>query len=250
MNLTLWNYMGSSTQGHKELFYEIINPLVTVASTAPAALQYDLTTAAQTNNQVQLNTNSLAVQFTGFVPTTNDIVELKISSHGMGIKLLQSFTNTWTDGTYTYTFFDRIELVFAQKLLNDGVTNVPFPNTEISNDFSDLYGYDWAKVHSASAVTTTHSATSALYQMPECPITTVLYTSTMNSIISTEEAVDFLTMTFTTVCIISENSTLVVSSTLTSDVEFLPSNYPHCESSFRSLGCWTTDGSQVNIRFG
>ncbi len=61
MNLTLWSYPAATTQGHKELFYEIINELVTKISPAPAAVAYDISSTAQANNRIQTTTNSMNV---------------------------------------------------------------------------------------------------------------------------------------------------------------------------------------------
>lgn len=61
MNLTLWSYPAAATQGHKELFYEVINEHVTKTSAAPAAVAYDIEATAQTTNIIQTITNSLNV---------------------------------------------------------------------------------------------------------------------------------------------------------------------------------------------
>lgn len=73
MNLTLWSYP-AATQGHKELFYEIINEHVTKTSPAPSAVDYDISATALANNIIQTSTNSMNVEFATYTPTASDVI--------------------------------------------------------------------------------------------------------------------------------------------------------------------------------
>lgn len=113
MNLTLWSYPAATTQGHKELFYEIINEHITQSSTITPVV-YDISAAAQASNRIQTSTNSMNVQFATYIPTADDIIELKILARAVGMINIPSFLNpAFIDTTYNFFFFKNLNFLIA-----------------------------------------------------------------------------------------------------------------------------------------
>jgi hypothetical protein len=120
MNLTLWSYPAATTQGHKELFYEIINEHVTKTSLPPSLIAYDLSTTALATNKIQTSTNSLNVQFPTYIPTTNDVIELKILARAVGLINIPSLWNPgFIDTSYNLFFFRNLNFVIGEKNVDD-----------------------------------------------------------------------------------------------------------------------------------
>jgi hypothetical protein len=116
MNITLWAYTATHAQGHKELFYEIINEHITkVPATAIPAITYDISAAAQTGNIIQRTTGSLNVEFPSYTPIIGDVIEAKLLARAVGFKAIPSFWNpaSFIDASYTFFFFKNINFVIG-----------------------------------------------------------------------------------------------------------------------------------------
>lgn len=250
MNLTLYSYPAGTTQGHKELFYEIINQHVTKPLLPPVAVAYDITPLAQANNRIQQATgNSMNVQFATYVPTADDTIELKILPRTVGLITIPSFWNpSFVDTTYNFFFFKNINLLIGnRKNLPPSSKVIDIGAIEASNQFADEYGYQWLKVHSQSQIQTVKVAGQVIKMMPSCTIPTITYTLMSGK--DDVQASNFEVMlTMTTPCNIPTNSTLklIVS---TSDLQFLNFNdQAYCETTFRSRDCWIDASKNLFVR--
>jgi hypothetical protein len=78
------------------------------------------------NNKVQSGSASVDITFGfPFVPATPDVIEVKISNRGVGIIGLNDFYgSSYTDGSYSYYFFKRINLLLAYKSYNDSSSTI------------------------------------------------------------------------------------------------------------------------------
>ena len=148
MNLTLWTYQPGTTLGQKELFYEIINEKFTQPDT-PSTLNYQITS----DNPIQSTSADISVTIgsVGQVPLINEYLELKLNDHLTGlIDLPDLLTEIEPDTSYEFYFFPRIDLLIGKKLVTDYVQVVDLGATQVTNEYADYYGYEWAKVHSDS----------------------------------------------------------------------------------------------------
>lgn len=91
----------------------------------PNNLNYSMTSVAQSNT-VQQTTATLSVDYGfPFIPDSTSQVEFKITSRNYGIiKLTDFVSGPIPDTSYTYYFFQRINVLQANKKINDGSTTV------------------------------------------------------------------------------------------------------------------------------
>lgn len=116
MNITLWAYTATHAQGHKELFYEIINEHITkVPATTIPTIAYDISAAAQASNIIQSTAGSLNVEFPSYTPIIGDVIEAKLLARAVGFKAIPSFWSpaSFMDGSYTFFFFKNINFVIG-----------------------------------------------------------------------------------------------------------------------------------------
>ena len=108
------------------------------------------------------------------MPDSTNVAELKISSRGAAlIGLANFYTRTYSDGSYLFYFFKRINLVLAKKMVNDSSVNIKFGAIESTNTFVDYFGYDWVKIHSSLGQQTVYNAGSLFQPLISCSIVTV-----------------------------------------------------------------------------
>jgi hypothetical protein len=183
-NLTLYTYQAGTGRPQKELFSEIINPYMTVQNSS-SSLNYSLSTQANIQSTTSLGIN---LEFP-FVPDTTSLIELKISNRGVGlINLPDFYSNSLPTASYTFYFFQRVNLLLGVKKFNDSSTTINLPSFEQTNFYVDYYGYDWVKVHSTSLVSTTWNAGRVLQLLQPCNITTITSTLLEGSNLDTSSA--------------------------------------------------------------
>jgi hypothetical protein len=124
MNLTIYTYWTGTARHQKELFYEVINPYLTLPNNS-AQFNYTFTSTALTNT-IQSSAATVNIDFTyPFVPDSTNVVELKISNRGVALIGLSNFYNyAFSDGSYTFYFFKRINLILGLKNANDNSATI------------------------------------------------------------------------------------------------------------------------------
>jgi hypothetical protein len=245
MNLTLYTYWAGTARHQKELFYEIINPFKTSANYS-LPLNYTFSSNALANI-IQSSTASINVDFGfPFVPDTSDVAELKISSRGVALIGLANFYNrVYSDSSYSFYFFKRINLVLALKTSNNSSPTINFGAIETTNKFVDYFGYDWVKIHSNTVQKTIYNAGSLFSPLLPCSVVTVTPVQLEGT--SSQSGSEFLQQfSFTSACAISLNSTMVI--TYDGSLFYWNKEAP-CYTSFRSTACTYNTNGSLSINF-
>lgn len=245
MNLTLYTYWNGLANPQKELFYEIINPYKT-SSNISQPVNYTFSANALANT-VQSSAASINIDFGfPFVPDSTNVAELKISSRGAAlIGLANFYTRTYSDGSYLFYFFKRINLVLAKKMVNDSSVNINFGSIESTNTFVDYFGYDWVKIHSSPGQQTMYNAGSLFQTLISCSVVTV--TPLLLEGLSSQDGSEFLQQfSILTPCSIPLNSTLLVAF---NNAYLSWSREAPCYTSFKSSSCSYNQNGSLSINF-
>lgn len=115
-------------------------------------IAYDISSTALANNKIQFGGNSLDVQFPAYTSTTDDVFELKFLARAVGIINIPTFlpaTFHTVSATHKFYFFKNLNFVIAERISTSTPNLIQFGAAELSNQFSDEYGFEWLKVHSA-----------------------------------------------------------------------------------------------------
>ena len=111
-------------------------------------------------------------------------------------------------------------MLIGEKNVNDASNLISLGNVEVSNQYSDEYGYEWLKVHSSVTSETVKIGAQLKKNMPACQIPSVAYVkiSGMDNVQNGKFEARF---TFTTPCNIPSNSTIKLIASNT-ELQFLP----------------------------
>lgn len=245
MNLTLYTYWSGLANPRKELFYEIINPYKTNFNISQP-VNYTFSSNALANT-IQSSAASINIDFGfPFVPDSTNVAELKISYRGAAlIGLANFYTRTYSDGSYLFYFFKRINLILAKKMVNDSSININFGSIESTNTFVDYFGYDWVKIHSSNGQQTVYNAGSLFQHLISCSIVAVTPTI-LEGLTSQQDSESLQQFSFATPCSIPLNSTLLI---VFNGSLFSWSKEAPCYTSFRSSSCIYNQNGTLSINF-